>query len=49
MCANNVPDEGICIRNESRNKIAFKLKSFRFFEKEGLKTIEDIETVESEV
>jgi len=29
-CINKVPAEGICIRNESGNKIAYKLKSKRF-------------------
>lgn len=42
-----VPDEGICIRNESTDFIAYKLKSFKFLEKEtedldkGEITIED--------
>lgn len=38
MCAYNedqVPSEGICIRNESDNKIAYKLKSKLFLEKES--------------
>lgn len=29
-----VPDEGVCIRNESKDFIAYKLKSFAFFEYE---------------
>lgn len=42
-----VPDEGICIRNESTDFIAYKLKSFKFLEREtealdkGVITIED--------
>jgi len=42
-----VPDEGICIRNESTDFIAYKLKSFKFLEYEteeldrGEITIED--------
>jgi hypothetical protein len=50
-CNNKVPAEGIILRNESINKIAKKLKAFRFFEKETkqLDTGEvDIETQESE-
>lgn len=36
MCKNNVPDEGIVIRNLSEPHLnAFKLKSFRFLEKES--------------
>lgn len=30
FCKNKVPAEGICIRNESLNKIAYKLKSKKF-------------------
>lgn len=33
-CTKKVPAEGICIRNESRNKIAYKLKSKKFLERE---------------
>lgn len=33
-CTKKVPAEGICIRNESGNKIAYKLKSKRFLEME---------------
>ena len=33
-CTKNVPSEGICIRNESGNKIAYKLKSRAFLLKE---------------
>ena len=33
-CTKKIPAEGICIRNESRNQIAYKLKSKRFLEKE---------------
>lgn len=34
-CVNKVPAEGICVRNESGNKIAYKLKSNLFLEKES--------------
>jgi len=34
FCLNKVSSEGVCFRNESRNKVAFKLKSFRFLKKE---------------
>lgn len=34
-CKNKVPAEGICIRNESGNKIAYKLKSKAFLLKES--------------
>ncbi len=34
MCKNDVPAEGICIRRETKNIKAFKLKCFRFLEKE---------------
>lgn len=33
-CTKKVPSEGICIRNESGNKIAYKLKSNKFLLKE---------------
>lgn len=50
FCNNKVPSEGICFRNESRNKKAFKLKSFSFLEKES-KSLDkgqvDIESQES--
>jgi len=34
-CTHSVPAEGICIRNESTSKIAYKLKSKRFLEWES--------------
>ena len=34
VLSEKVPDEGICIRNESKDFIAYKLKSFAFFEYE---------------
>lgn len=34
MCKNKVPAEGICVRRETRGIKTFKLKSFRFLEKE---------------
>lgn len=50
LCVNKVPDEGIVIRDETTNS-AFKLKSFRFYERET-KILdsgkEDIESQESE-
>jgi hypothetical protein len=52
FCINKVPGEGICFRNESKNKIAFKLKSFRFLEKESKDLDageEDIESQEGEI
>lgn len=50
MCANDVPAEGICIRRETRNIKVFKLKCFRFLEKESaeLDSAEiDLETQEN--
>ena len=36
MCTNKVPEEGIVVRKESLFSCdAYKLKSFRFFEKES--------------
>jgi tRNA-binding EMAP/Myf-like protein len=50
FCNNKVPSEGICFRNESRSKKAFKLKSFSFLERES-KSLDkgdvDIESQES--
>jgi len=50
ICNNKVPAEGICFRNESRSKKAFKLKSFTFLERET-KSLDkgdvDIESQES--
>lgn len=34
VLSEKVPDEGVCIRNESKDFIAYKLKSFAFFEYE---------------
>ena len=50
-CINKVPAEGFCFRNESKDKIAYKCKSFRFLKKESdiLDTGEiDIETLQEE-
>ena len=33
-CVNNVPHEGIVIRNEDGHSIAVKLKTFKFLNKE---------------
>lgn len=35
FCTNKVPEEGICVRKEGSNIEIFKLKSFRFLEKES--------------
>jgi tRNA-binding EMAP/Myf-like protein len=45
-CVNKVPAEGICIRNESGNKIAYKLKSKRFLAKESKELDSGEEVVE---
>ena len=52
MCINKVPDEGICLRVDKPFDIeVYKLKSFRFFERET-KLLDqgevDMETIESE-
>jgi hypothetical protein len=44
ICKNKVPREGICVRNESGNLKAFKLKSKSFLEHET-KTLDKGETV----
>jgi hypothetical protein len=52
FCVNKVPSEGICFRNESKNKIAFKLKSFRFLKRETEELdagIIDLESQEGEL
>lgn len=43
---NKVPSEGICIRNESGNKIAYKLKSKLFLEKESKDLDTALEVIE---
>ena len=43
MCLNPVPEEGICIRKDSGR--AYKLKSFRFLELEGMQADVNIEDV----
>ena len=51
LCVNKVPDEGICLRVEGVGIEVYKLRSFRFMEKESkdLDTGEvDIESTESE-
>ena len=51
-CINHVPDEGICFRNESLDKKAYKMKSFRFLERESKtldKGVVDTESQESYV
>lgn len=35
ICINRVPDEGICLRVEGKNLEVYKLRSFRFMEKES--------------
>jgi len=51
FCSNRVPGEGIAFRNECHNKKAYKLKSFRFLQKESKDLddgVSDIETEESD-
>lgn len=52
LCSTNVPDEGICLRVDKPLDIEiYKLKSFRFFERETKLLDEgfvDLETIESE-
>lgn len=47
MCRNNVPAEGICIRKESGDKEAYKLKSFRFLKQESDNLDKNIVDIES--
>jgi hypothetical protein len=52
LCSNSVPDEGICLRVDKPLDIqVYKLKSFRFFERETKlldEGVVDLETLEAE-
>ena len=48
ICANKVPDEGICLRRDIFDVSIFKLKSFRFFEWETKQLDKGAVDIESE-
>jgi hypothetical protein len=48
LCRNNVPDEGIVLRIENPNTEAFKLKSFRFLQKETKDLDQGVVSMEDE-
>lgn len=48
LCYNQVPDEGVCVRKETDTYDCYKLKSFRFFERETLALDQGVVDIESE-
>lgn len=49
LCVNRVPEEGIVVRKESLNSCdSYKLKSFRFLEKESKELDKGVIDIESE-